>query len=115
MTFALLTPSDLAGLVVVAGVLIFGLTRRGKRFDVSVGKLHASVEDIASKVTAVDRAVNNRPAGDPTLYEMVRAQGLKVDDAATLGHRTAVKVETIGTQLTTHLAHHQAERERAGA
>lgn len=52
-----------------------------------------------TEAAAVNRAVNNRPEGDPSLYDLVRSQGFKLDDLKATQDRQAVKVEQLGTKV----------------
>lgn len=124
--FAVLSPIDLSAVVVVAGVVMAALFHRGKRLELSIGKVKAAVDDAATHaavaavkadeaartVEAVNHAVNNRPAGDPTLYEQVRAIGLKVDDNTAATHANNRRVTEIASLVTAHIAQHQAEQDR---
>lgn len=51
------------------------------------------------EATAVNRAVNNRPEGEPSLYEMVRAQGLKLDNLTVTQTRQGEHLEELGTRV----------------
>lgn len=130
---ALLSVIDLTGTIIVSGVVLVALLRRGKNLSVSIGNVQASVDEVAvkadiaseraqvaadhaaiaaEKVDAVDRAVNRRPEGDPTLYERVTSIGMQVSEVAALGHRTAAKVEEVGSHLHQHIQ--RCEEREAG-
>lgn len=122
---AFLSLIDLAGIVVVGGVILVAVLRRA-HLQASIGKVQLSVDDgaalaataarkaeeAAEKVEAVNLAVNNRPAGDPTLYEQVRAQGLALDNATQATHATARKVDQLAILVTKHIAQHEADAGR---
>lgn len=58
-------PYTLASIATIAAVLLYALRYSTRRLEVKLGSLHATVDH-------VNRAVNNRPAGDPTIYEHVK-------------------------------------------
>ena len=67
---------DIAVLIaaVTFAVLILGLLirRQFKSFDVRMGNMGATLTGIDTKVEAVNTAVNNVPAGEPTLIARVQ-------------------------------------------
>lgn len=65
---------------------------------------HAAV-DAKAEAGAANRAVNNRPAGEPSLYELaVRA--------VTVAESVDEKVDRVDRKLEHHLGWHQIEAER---
>lgn len=88
-------------LVVFVVVLAFGRTLRAEWRDMKV------------TVNGIDKAVNNRPPGEPTLYEQVRAVALKVDDNTASTHAAMRRVGDLAALVTAHIAHHQAEDDAA--
>ena len=116
---AVLSLIDLAAIGLICLVVLVALRVTGKRLELRIGSVQASVDTAANAATKaaetgeqVNKAVNCRPAGDPTLYEEVRAVRLHLDDLSIATQRTAAKTEEIGERLTAHLAHHQAETDR---
>lgn len=136
--------SDIIGLAIVAGVILYALRFSHRKLEVKLGSLHATVDH-------VNGAVNNRPAGEPSIYEHARgtrevAEGvaakldefmqyqrdrnhdilndvtaarglarmavdqLEVVDESIAGIKT--DLETVTTDVVTHLAAHQAEADR---
>lgn len=63
---AVLGPLDLAVVVVFAIVVLYALRSSRKRLEVRIGRMHATIED-------VNRAVNHKPPGAPTLYDNAAA------------------------------------------
>jgi len=63
------------------------------------GRASRRAGEARDEAAAVNRAVNNRPEGEPSLYEMVRSQGLKLDDLKATQDHQAVKVEQLGTKV----------------
>lgn len=101
MFVSILGPYDLAVAAVVFAAVVV-LVVAGRRVALRWGTIEA-------KVDGIDKAVNNRPAGEPTLYEQVRAVALKVDDNTAATHANNRRVTEIASLLTAHIAHHQAE------
>lgn len=63
----------------IAAVLFAALWRNGRRLEGKIGPIHAIVED-------VNRAVNHRPNGEPTLYEHASETAKKLDEFITYQH-----------------------------
>lgn len=105
MTGSILGPYDL-GVALVVLVAIVVLVIAGRRIALRWGTIEA-------KVDGIDKAVNNRPAGEPTLYEQVRVALLKLDDNSAATHATSRRVTELAALLTAHIAHHQAEDDQA--
>ena len=113
---------DLTAIGFVCVVVVLALWRTNRSLKIQVGNVQASVDTAAQAATTaskkvdaaaaiveqVNKAVNCRPDTDPTLYEMVKAQGLRLDDLAVSSRRTAEKTEDVAVRLTAHLAHHQS-------
>jgi hypothetical protein len=121
---------DLAAIIVIAAVLLYALRYSTRRLEVKLGSLHATVDH-------VNRAVNNRPEGQPTIYEAVQGTSLglaefgqKLDQFITYQHdrnhammndltvargfaqMASETVTTLETQVTQHLAAHQAHADQ---
>lgn len=114
---------DLAAVCVIAGVILYALRYSTRRLEVKLGNLHATVDH-------VNKAVNNRPEGDPTIYEAVRSASdrvgeltEKLDHFVTYQHDrnhemmnelTVAKglAKVAHDQVTLHLAAHQADMDR---
>lgn len=109
---AVLSLIDLSALGIVGGVALVAILRRSS-LGLKLGRVEATVGQVEATVAAVNAAVNNRPEGDPTLYEQVRAQGLALDNATQATHATARKVDQMAVLFTTHIAQHEADAGRA--
>lgn len=102
-------------------MILYVVHVRGRKIDITLGQVKASVDDVS-------RAVNHRPAGEPTIYELARVAAEQAADAkataAEHGERTATMagdlarmsdlMESLQRSHELHLAWHQRETERSG-
>lgn len=100
-------------------MILYLVQVRGRKIDITLGQVKASVEDVS-------RAVNHRPEGDPTIYELVRIAADQAAEAKATavehGERTASMagdvyrmselMEALQRSHEMHLAWHQRETER---
>lgn len=103
-----------------AAMMLYLVNVRGRRIDVRLGQVQASVEDVS-------RAVNHRPEGEPTIYELARAGAEQAAEAKEAAAKQAARTDVMADDLARmgtlmealqrshelHLAWHQRETERA--
>jgi hypothetical protein len=101
-------------------MILYLVQVRGRKIDITLGQVKASVEDVS-------RAVNHRPEGDPTIYELVRIAADEAAEAKEAAAKQAARTDVMADDLARmgtlmealqrshelHLAWHQRETERA--
>lgn len=88
----------LASGVVVALIVAIIL---GRGLMIKFGQFEATLQNTSRKVDSIDESVNNRPKGDPALYEVVTG-------AATNIRRCKERLDSIDQQLSSHLDWHRS-------
>ena len=79
--------------LIVAGIVILAALVLGRQLSLRVGQVHATVQGI-------DRAVNHRQPGEPTLVEQVDRVAADVDELRTTTGRINDRLTGCETKLS---------------
>lgn len=101
------------GFVAVAVIVLIALwlvTRiTGRRLEAKVGDVAVIVEDARQHAAEVNRAVNQRPPHEPTIYELVAAMSADMKDIRRDQELAGARLESLKDSFVLHLGTHRQQ------